>query len=235
MPKTARTPKLPDFRVRVAQAKRERMRQRLLLAAQEVYLPGERRELAVIEDVVRKAGVARGTFYKYFDSLEEVLEALGREMAVEMLDTVARIFGDVDDAAVRVAAGPLITLARAAMEPRWGAFVSRIDYVDEVSQRNLLDSVVTASLVRAQKAGALKFSSIAAATDMIVGATIEATRRLVHGQQQNQAYIKELTTLCLVGLGMTPSAAARAVRKAWDHINDNAAQLSWWHSLAQEA
>ena len=106
---------LPDFRVRVAAAKRDRMRARLITATQDAYLAADANRTPVIDDVIRQAGVSRGTFYKYFDSLDEVLAVIGRRAADEMLESFDALFASVPDPAVRVAAGPLMALARAAM------------------------------------------------------------------------------------------------------------------------
>ena len=38
----------------------------------------------MIDDVVRAAGVSRGAFYWYFDTLDEAIETLGRRMADEI-------------------------------------------------------------------------------------------------------------------------------------------------------
>src|SRR5438128_9172407 len=119
-----------DFRVRVAGEKRARMRERLIAATLDAYLdlgPGRH---PVIDDVIRLAGVSRGSFYKYFDALDDVLAEIGRRMADEMLASFERMFSPDDDPAVRIAGGPLMALARTAMEPRHGAFISRVDFID---------------------------------------------------------------------------------------------------------
>jgi hypothetical protein len=121
-----------------------------------------------------------------------------------------------------------MTLARAAMEPRWGAFVSRVDYVGAGAQLGLLDAVVTASPTRARRAGILRFANINAATDLIVGATIEATRRIVHGERAQLSYLWEVAAMCLAGLGMAPATVEPAVRSAWRHLASQGANLVWW-------
>lgn len=40
----------------------------------------------MIDDVVRYAGVSRGTFYKYFDSFDQTVEQLGWQLAIEMAE-----------------------------------------------------------------------------------------------------------------------------------------------------
>ncbi len=80
-----------DHRTRVGQARRQKMLDRLVEASIMVFaergLNG-----TVIDHVVRCAGVSRGTFYNYFDTIEDALEtariALGREVVLLVNDTV---------------------------------------------------------------------------------------------------------------------------------------------------
>jgi len=82
-PTTTKT-KAVNFRTRNAQVKREKMLSRLLSATMEVCADTNRRGTAVIDDVVRAAGVSRGAFYWYFDTLDEAIETLGRRLADEI-------------------------------------------------------------------------------------------------------------------------------------------------------
>lgn len=74
---------MSDHRSRTAADRRARMRARLVETA--VFLAARYGpERARIDDVVAEAGVARGTFYQYFRSTEEIIVAaqvaLGREL-----------------------------------------------------------------------------------------------------------------------------------------------------------
>jgi AcrR family transcriptional regulator len=219
-----------DFRVRVAQEKRTRMRARLLSAILDIYLPHERGGAAVIDDVVAKAGVSRGTFYKYFDSLDEAVTALGQEMAAEMLRAFETMFGSNANPAIAAAAGTLLTLTRAAMEPRWAAFTSRVDFVAYFSQRNPMLDIVTHSLLRAKTAGLLHFTAIEVAADFVIGVTLEGVRRAAHGQPCTRAYITELACMNMLGLGMDTNVATQAIDEIWRELNEHAPQLSWWRA-----
>lgn len=223
-----------DFRVRAAREKRQRMRARLLDATLDVYLPGEKGSAAVIDDVVRKADVSRGTFYKYFDSLEEAIDELGKQMANDIILDYQQLFAKVDDELTKLAGGVVTALTRAAMEPRWGAFTSSVDYISHLSARNPLNRVVTEPLLKSRENQLLQFDSVEAAADILVGATVEATKRLSHGQQQNKAYIREVSRLCMMALGAPVPSAIRAVDTAWQQLQQHAEQLSWWQPLQEE-
>ncbi|WP_376788564.1 TetR/AcrR family transcriptional regulator [Thermoflexus sp.] len=74
----------------------EQTRRRLLEAAEEVF--GELGfHRASIAEIVRRAGVAQGTFYLYFDSKEEIFRALVRYMSHELRKFIARAVAGLQD------------------------------------------------------------------------------------------------------------------------------------------
>lgn len=76
-----------DHRKVVAAQRREKMRHRLIEAAVLVFAAKPHGDV-VIEDIVAEAGVARGTFYKYFDTVEALLHAAKITMGHEILEMV---------------------------------------------------------------------------------------------------------------------------------------------------
>src|SRR5882762_2780577 len=103
-----------NFRTRNAQVKREKMLARLLSATMEVCGNTNRRGTAVIDDVVRAAGVSRGAFYWYFDTLDEAIETLGRRMADEIGAETSGLFRTVPNPVLRAALGGQVMMCRAS-------------------------------------------------------------------------------------------------------------------------
>lgn len=227
MPDT-KPPVADDARQRSAQRRREKMRQRLLFAALDVFLMSEIIRPPVIDDVIRKAGVSRGTFYKYFTSLEEVLRELGQTMAEDMIKTYERVFIKLTDPAARLAAGPLLSLTHATMQPRRVEFTTRVDYIDYLSRGTRAREIITDSLDDARQAGLVHFTSLTAVTDMIIGSTLEGARRLMHTKGFDTSYIDELVRLILLGCGLGSDNAHTAIIRARHELEENAQMLHWW-------
>ncbi len=222
----------PGFRVRVAKERRERMRARLLSATFDVYQSASAAEPAVIDDVIRHAGVSRGTFYKYFSTLEQAVAELGSQMALDLLQSIKAVYCNVDDAAERVVGGALMPLARAAMQPRWGAFTSRVDFTQQgLSRHDLLLGFTMESLVSAREEKILAFESPTAAMDLVVGVVVEGMRRSANGYNTDQAYIRELLVFILSGLGAERQGALRIAAAAWNRLVVNAEDFEWWVEL----
>ena len=219
-----------DFRVRVAREKRERMRARLLAATLDLYSLHDRPSAIVIDDVIRQAGVSRGTFYQYFPSTEAIVAELGRDMAGEMIRSMQQVLPALADPTARLAASPLVPLVRAAMQPRWAAFTSQVDYIDFLAPGDPVGQIVSGELLRAREAGIVVFGSLDVALDLIVGAVLEGTRRLA-AQTLAQAgtdYARDLTGMILLGLGVDGARIPAAVAEAWDMLIRRRADIGWW-------
>lgn len=77
-------------------ARGERTLRKILDAAREEF--GERGfSDSSIVAITQRAGVALGTFYTYFDSKEEVFQALVRDMSAQVRDHVAPVFSESTD------------------------------------------------------------------------------------------------------------------------------------------
>jgi AcrR family transcriptional regulator len=224
----------PNFRVRVARERREQMRARLLAATFTVYQSASHSAPAVIDDVIRSAGVSRGTFYKYFVSMEEAVAELGSQMALDLLQSIKNVYSGIDDAAERVVGGALMPLARAAMQPRWGAFTSRVDFTQQrLSRHHQLLGFTMGALASARDEGVLAFGSLTAAVDVVVGVVVEGMRRSANGHAVGKAYILDLLLFILIGLGAERRVAARIVGAAWNRLVTNADVLDWWADLPE--
>ena len=218
-------PATEDFRVRVAAERRERMRARLLDALLALHAPGAEVGALLIDDVIRAAGVSRGSFYKYFGTVEEAAIALGEQLTAALIADFEVLFGAEPDPAARAIGGVVMTIARAAADPRWAAFTSKVDYVDFFVRHAAFDLMVRDCLAAARAGGTMRFVSLDAAVDLILGATIEARRRMVRGLDDPCAYADELATRLFIGLGMPePEVTSRlaAVRQRIDNVRRGA-------------
>ncbi|MES2300806.1 MAG: TetR/AcrR family transcriptional regulator, partial [Pseudomonadota bacterium] len=99
------TPHSEDGRLRLAAERRDRMRARLLDTVLELYQPGRDNAALVIDDVIRAADVSRGTFYKYFTSIEQAVDELGESLTSGMVADFRALFAAESDPAVLAIGG----------------------------------------------------------------------------------------------------------------------------------
>ncbi|MCB4858952.1 MULTISPECIES: TetR/AcrR family transcriptional regulator [unclassified Sphingobium] len=219
-----------DPRTAAAAIRRARMRERLLDAVLDLYQPGQGSGSLVIDDVIRAADVSRGSFYKYFDSLDAAVNELGERMTADLIADFRRLFDDVTDPLVRAVGGAAMAMARAWHDPRWGGFTCRVDYVDYFARASMFDLLVRDALDAARNGGQMTFRSLDVAVDLIVGMTIEARRRLMLRSVEPRAYIDEMIERTFAGLRADPAAIEAASVRAWDVMIQAAPRLGWWRS-----
>src|SRR5262245_58521962 len=130
---------------------------------------------AAIHEIAAEAGVANGTFYNYFRTREELVEAASNRLTERLHEAIAASAADVTDGAERVAIGSRRFVLQALHDPVWGAAVLRIWGGSPV-----LKFQSAASLVRdlrlGKRAGRLYYTSEAAAADLVQGAVLAGMR-----------------------------------------------------------
>src|ERR1051325_1683408 len=99
--------------------KRAKTRERLLDAAKRV-MAGKGVEGTAIAEIAAAAGVAPGTFYNYFTTREEILDAVATSLVEEFRRVMAAIQRTVDDPAERIAIAVRLFLERARDDALWG-------------------------------------------------------------------------------------------------------------------
>jgi AcrR family transcriptional regulator len=214
-----------DHRVRVARQKRERMRAQLLDAVLVVYPGQSQRGPAVIDDVIRVANVARGTFYKYFPSLEDAVSELGAKLAHEMVAGIASLYDTLENPVERSATGFQLYLSRAVIEPRWGEFVAHLNHL---RPDNRLVFQITADLTNGLKTGNYDVHSVDVGVRLVIGAMIEGIKGIIDGAG-SRTYIETMAGMVLRGLGVPPKSADRAVQVASKRLHQEGPfKLPWW-------
>lgn len=218
-----------NFRTRQAQVKREKMLAKLLSATMSVCGDTTRRGSAVIDDVVREAGVSRGAFYWYFDSLDEAIEMLGRRLADEIASETALLFRDQDrPTLLRTACGGHVMLCRASMDRAWASYLSNIHVLLDDST---FVNAVRRNLEIGRTEGIFHFESITMAVDFQIGVVMGAIRRCTSEAPPPLDELVEANCLILRGLGIADDEARRAATAARDIVDElGPGNLPWWRN-----
>jgi AcrR family transcriptional regulator len=218
-------PLAEDHRVRVARNRRDRMRAQILNSVMAVYSRVGFHNNVVINDIIAHAKISRGTFYKYFDSLEEAVSALGQDMADEMTQGILSVYDVLDDPILRTATGFQTFLVRATFQPNWGGFIGRIGLL---SSENLLTHKIQADIQLGVDRGVYRVKSIDTATDLLMGAKKAAMLRIDAGDHDGD-YVQTVTAMVLQAFGVRAKTAERQVRIAYDRLMLEApGTIDWW-------
>jgi AcrR family transcriptional regulator len=196
-----------NHRTRVAAEKREKTRAKLLESALVVF--AQKGPQAVIDDVIAQAGMARGSFYNYFRTNEELLVAVASAISDELLLAIDPAVQLLDDPVERIARGVRLLLHAVTQFPLFGAFIARLPF--PTANSSLLGVRFLARDI-ALGVDAGRFGAIGQriATDLVVGVVLSAANSLAQ-RPANAAYPKLMVGAMLEGLGIDASEAARII------------------------
>ena len=227
-PSRRQVPVGEDHRSRNARRKRVTTRSRLLAAVMHVHSDRADRPVAAVDDVLRITGLSRGTFYKYFTSMQQALDALGELLADEMTTGLMPVYDEIEPPLQRVAAGLHLFLRRGGTDVVWGMFIAHTDYP---GGQTVLLSNIRHDLEAGRDRGMLRFASTELAIDFLLGVTKSGIHHLIrHGP--SAARLFELSRMILIGLGAESRAADEAIAAVDAHLGAKApGLLPWWRDI----
>lgn len=197
-----------DHRVRTGAARREQTRQRLLGAAVEVFAE-KGVDAPLIDDFIAAAGVARGTFYNYFKTTGELLDAVTAELSDVVMDAIDRVVVQIDDPVQRIVCGCMLYMHIAVDHPAWGSFITRSGVRSDASGK-LVDIYLPRDLALAHQLGKASFPSVRAARDVVLGSVRQGIESVLSGAAPRE-HLCDTLEVALRGIGVPRATAHRLV------------------------
>lgn len=195
-----------DHRPRVAAERRERMRMRLLSTA--VRLGAEKGPAALtIDDIVVGAEVARGSFYKYFPSVDALLRELATQMANELIRMAEPVVQGFEDPAERVAVGIRLVARTAIDHPAVAAFLVRLGWPDLRGPDMLLE-FVRRDLSEGIRRRRFTRMPITLALNVVAGSVLGAAHCMLQ-EGCEPDFAEQSAAAALRALGIEPDEAKR--------------------------
>jgi AcrR family transcriptional regulator len=160
-----------------------------------------------IQEVTAEAGLANGTFYNYFRTREELLEATVvplTQRLVQRLNATSAGVG-IDDPARRLALGVRAFIEHAVADRTWAAALVRI-WGSTASLPRRAGVAVLADLRSAQKRRRLWVPDEGAALDLVQGTVIASIRSVIEGNATAERGVA-VAALLLRALGLSAREA----------------------------
>lgn len=194
-------------RQEIGAERRERTRQKLLAAAARAIAElGEQR--AGIDDFIRVAGVARGTFYNHYSTRKQLLDDLWGAIGRAPFLRIQRSCEDLQDPAERLATETRLVFACAAQNAAWGWLVYSMSGDGDTISEDLL-RFPRPDLEIGRKLGRFDFDDLTAACDLVVGSVRWGLRSLL-AEGRSLQWGDALCVLLLKGLSI-PDVEARII------------------------
>lgn len=203
-------------RAEIGQARRERTRAGLFDAAMKVFSE-KGLDAATTDDIIKAAGVSRGTFYNYFNTKEDVLSAVADHLFDQLNDQILDETSDIEGAPERLAWTLGQFMQRAGEDAVWGRVILDISfkrpttYVGDTTERNM-----KADLDAGRRQGCFTLENDEVAYDIIMGVGMLGLRSVLDGRAgPDHAYL--IAERVLLALGTTAERAAKAAELARPH------------------
>lgn len=205
--KPKRPAKAPNVNHRtiVGRQRRAKTDQKIIRSALAVF--ASKGTHAVIDDFIKAADIARGTFYNYYRSTEQLLDAVRLLLTDEHNQAVEEALAGIEDPITRLATGIRLWMWRAEHDHAWAGFVARVRLQGTRSLEQPLKD-----LRRARRHGQVRVPSVEVAMDFMEGAGTRAMRTFVAGPPA-AGYGDGMTTLILQGLGVAPAVIEKILAR----------------------
>ncbi|WP_172293221.1 TetR/AcrR family transcriptional regulator [Pseudoruegeria sp. HB172150] len=162
------------------QARREKTRLKLIEAAT-LVLSERDPEDTLIDHVIRRAGVSRGTFYNYFRSVEELMQACKEELARELVALILEAQIEESDPARKLILGLKQALELTRRCPRLTEFSARLGF-RAVGPGSFVHEIGGTVISEGMSNGVFRPMPAELAVDMIEASMIAAARRTAAGE-----------------------------------------------------
>ena len=192
---------------------RQRLRtRRLLLDAGRTLIAANGVAGLRIQDITQEADVALGSFYNYFQSKEEILEAVITESLSELTSAIISNVDDHTDPAEVVALANLHVIRLAYEEPDFARLIVNIAH-SEALFGDAVHPYARIAVERGIESGRFVVGDIEVLLTGVIGGAFALIREILggrHGANAHQAFARHV----LASLGLPPKEAETIVRAA---------------------
>jgi AcrR family transcriptional regulator len=168
-------------------------------------------EAVGVDDVIKRAEVARGTFYLHFADIEGLRAAVADELVQALVFIRRPDRSQESDPVARLAGGCFAFIRQALLDPEWGALVARAAWtlptVGRAARENMTDDLRRALLEERIAAISLELGAA-----LVLGAVLQ-TMRLASEKRLKMADAKTAVIAILSSLGVSRREAAAIVRR----------------------
>jgi AcrR family transcriptional regulator len=135
-------------RAEIGREKSARTRSQLVAAAHSLFTR-QAIESITVDEVVKEAGVAKGTFYVHFEDLRALTTAAADELVASVDELLQPSRLSIDDPVFRLALGCNAFMEKALEDPSWAIVLARmvrsVPSVGEVTRRRMMEDLRRAS------------------------------------------------------------------------------------------
>jgi AcrR family transcriptional regulator len=200
-----------SLRAQIGRDRRARSRKQLVGAARALFSMRPLESITV-EEVANAGGLAKGTFYLHFQSLDELWAALAKDLARELAQSLEPVASRRSDPMERIAIGCVALIERSCDDPAWAALTARamwtFPHVLGAARQRFAED-----LKEAERQGRLPTLSPEVGFDLVVGSISQAVWSASEGKLA-RSEASSIVAGIIRSLGAPAERAARIAANA---------------------
>ncbi len=210
------TDTIVNHRTLVGEQRRQKMTRKLIESALVVFSE-KGIDASVIDDVIKQAGVSRGTFYNYFKTNTELLEAASSALADELVDAIENVVGQWDNPVERIATGIRLFLNFAKIYPTLANFVWRAGF-NAANSKFLFYDYLPRHIVESKAQGLPEIKDVETTLELIMGTVLAACFGIA-ARKVPSNYPEGMVSHLLLGFGLSIEETDRLMSLSFDDLH----------------
>jgi hypothetical protein len=196
--------KIQDHRVRVAASRREEMQNSLMFSALALASDKSIHEIDV-DDIIQHAEVSRGSFYKYFPSVQALILALANQLAHELTAEIDAVTHQIPGTAARLVITAKLTVRRLVRVKVLGNFLIQLPWPSQNPDVNVFKNI-RSDIELGIKEGLFTKMPVSIGCNLFIGSLIGGIHAML-GQSSSASYENKVLYPALIGLGLAAETA----------------------------
>ena len=196
--------KIQDHRVRVAATRREEMQNSLMFSA--LVLASDKSIYEIdVDDIIQHAEVSRGSFYKYFPSVQALIPALADQLAHELTAEIDAITHQIPSPATSLVISAKLTMRRLVKAKVLGSFLIQLPWPSQNPEVNIFKNL-SSDIELGIKEGLFNKMPSSIGCNLFVGSLIGGIHVML-GKSSSASYENKVLYPALIGLGLAAKTA----------------------------
>ena len=196
--------KIQDHRIRVAASRREEMQNTLMFSALVLASDKSIHEIDV-DDIIRHAEVSRGSFYKYFPSVQALIPTLANQLAHELTAEIDEITHQIPSTATRLVITAKLTVRRLVRVKVLGNFLIQLPWPSQNPEVNVFKNI-SSDIELGIKEGLFTKMPVSIGCNLFIGSLIGGIHAML-GKSSSASYENKVLYPALIGLGLAAETA----------------------------
>lgn len=196
--------KIQDHRVRVAASRREEMQNSLMFSALALASEKSIHEIDV-DDIIQHAEVSRGSFYKYFPSVQALIPALANQLAHELTAEIDAVTHQIPGTAARLVITAKLTVRRLVRVKVLGNFLIQLPWPSQNPEVNVFKNI-SSDIELGIKEGLFTKMPVSIGCNLFIGSLIGGIHAML-GKSSSASYENKVLYPALMGLGLAAETA----------------------------